>query len=125
MNGTKILLDTNIIVYLLDGDKTLSNILFGKQLYVSVITELELLSFGGLTEKDRTGIENFLETCNIIDLNSSVKREVITLRSSNKIKLPDAIIMATAKVLDVPVITSDQDFNKVEGISVVNYEYQQ
>jgi len=42
MNGNKLLLDTNIILYLLDGDNTLVNILEGKIPYVSFITELEL-----------------------------------------------------------------------------------
>ena len=43
MSGKEILADTNIIIYLLQGDNTLEDILQGKQLYVSFITELELL----------------------------------------------------------------------------------
>lgn len=45
MNGNKLLLDTNIILYLLNGDNTLVDILQGKTPYISFITELELFSF--------------------------------------------------------------------------------
>lgn len=43
MNGNKLFLDTNVILYLLGGDETLAIFLDKKQLYISVITELELL----------------------------------------------------------------------------------
>ena len=45
MNGSRLLLDTNIILYLLDGDETLRDILEGRQVYVSFVTELELYGF--------------------------------------------------------------------------------
>ena len=41
MNGNNLFLDTNIILYLLNGDQTLADLLDGKKLYISVITELE------------------------------------------------------------------------------------
>lgn len=43
MNGINILLDTNIVLYLLNGDSVLQQYLQGKSLYVSFINELELL----------------------------------------------------------------------------------
>ena len=43
MNGTKIVLDTNIILYLLDGNKELAVILNEMEIFVSIITEIELL----------------------------------------------------------------------------------
>ena len=45
MNGNSIVLDTNIILYLLNGDEQLSSILNGMELFVSVITEIELSSY--------------------------------------------------------------------------------
>ena len=39
MSGNRMVLDTNIILYLFAGDKTLSEFLQDKQGYVSVITE--------------------------------------------------------------------------------------
>jgi predicted nucleic acid-binding protein len=60
VNGNKIVLDTNIVLYLLGGDKELFSILNGIHLFVSVITEIELLGFNGISESDRTKISSFL-----------------------------------------------------------------
>lgn len=43
MSGNKILLDTNIALYLFKGDEDLGNILQDTEAYVSFINELELL----------------------------------------------------------------------------------
>jgi len=52
MSGNKLFLDTNILLYLLEGDSTLTDVLDNKQFYISFITQMELLSFAGLTQKD-------------------------------------------------------------------------
>ncbi|MFA5973337.1 MAG: hypothetical protein WC780_13385 [Lentimicrobiaceae bacterium] len=44
MNGNNILLDTNIVLYFLKGEDTLIPLLEDKNLYLSFITQLELLS---------------------------------------------------------------------------------
>ena len=60
MSGTRLFLDTNIILYVLDGDETLSKFLDGRQLYISFITELELLGYQGLTKSERKVIKEFV-----------------------------------------------------------------
>ena len=45
MSGNKLFIDTNIVLYLLNGDQTLAELLHEKQLYISFITELELLAY--------------------------------------------------------------------------------
>lgn len=45
MNGNKIVLDTNIVLYLLDGNNELATILDRMELFVSVISEIELLGY--------------------------------------------------------------------------------
>lgn len=42
MNGNSIFLDTNIVLYLISGDRTLANLLDNKTIYISFISELEL-----------------------------------------------------------------------------------
>lgn len=51
MNGNKVFVDTNIILYLLGGDSTIAELLNGKQIYISFITQLELLSYSKGTKK--------------------------------------------------------------------------
>ncbi|HLS29665.1 MAG TPA: type II toxin-antitoxin system VapC family toxin [Flavobacteriaceae bacterium] len=102
MSGTKLFLDTNIILYLLDGDRTLADFLYEKQLYVSIITELELLSFQELTSEDKTHIRGFLSECSIININEAIKERTIEVRQKYGIKLPDNIITATSTDLNIP-----------------------
>ncbi|MFT7035362.1 MAG: putative nucleic acid-binding protein [Cyclobacteriaceae bacterium] len=73
MNGNKFLLDTNIILYLLNGEETLVGILEGKRPFISFITELELYEFRKLNEADKTKIDSVLAQCTIIDINAGIK----------------------------------------------------
>ena len=75
--GTKLLLDSNIILYLLNGDQTLADFLQGKLLYASIITEMELLSHKGLSDLENKHIQSFLSECKIININSTIKSEGI------------------------------------------------
>jgi predicted nucleic acid-binding protein len=122
MNGTKLFLDSNIILYLLDGDKTLADFLEEKQLYISIITEMELLSFKGLSTKEEAQVQSFLSECVIININSIVKTEAIRIRKAYGNKLPDSIIAATASFMDMPLVTADIGFKKIKGIELVHYE---
>jgi hypothetical protein len=59
MNGNSLLVDTNIALYLLDGDQTLAEILDGRDVYLSFITELELLGYQELKETEIPRIQDF------------------------------------------------------------------
>jgi len=122
MNGNSVLLDTNIILYLLSGDKILSDLLYNKKLYISFVTQLELLGYQGITIDEQNHIEEFLKDCIIIDINNQIKREVIMLKREEKVKLPDSIILGTSKYLGMPVITSDKDISKIEAMDVIFYQ---
>lgn len=52
MNGNNLLLDTNILIYLLSGESSLIDILFENNCYISFITELELLSFYNINNEN-------------------------------------------------------------------------
>lgn len=60
MNGNNLFLDTNIIIYFLSGDNTLTDLLEGKSIFISVITKLELLSFHEMSSRDQQRIEKFI-----------------------------------------------------------------
>ena len=63
MNGDNILIDTNIALYLLNGDRVVAEILDGKNVYVSFITELELLGFHEISSVEHHRIGLFLKEC--------------------------------------------------------------
>ena len=122
MSGNKLFLDSNILLYLLQGDKTLAEVLDNKQIYVSFITQLELLSFPGLTKKESKVISDLLKECVIIDINAEIKNLTVSYRKSYKLKLPDSIIAATSLYLDLPLITADADFKRIEELNLIFYE---
>lgn len=122
MNGDKIFLDTNVILYLLNGDETIATFLNKKELYVSFITELELLGFTGITKKEERVIREFLDQCKIISMNDHIKEETIRIRKQFKTKLPDSIIAASCLYLGLPFITADEEFKKITELALILYE---
>jgi hypothetical protein len=121
MSGNKLMLDTNIVLSLLNSDTTLSEFLFNKDLYISFISELELLSYKKITIKEQKEIKSFLKELIVFNLNETVKKNTIKLRKTNGIKLPDAIIAASAMWLDIPLITADKQLSNVKGVKIIHY----
>lgn len=80
MNGDRILIDTNTAIYLLNGDQTLARLLDQKSIYISFVSQLELLGFSGISEESEALILEMIDSCVLIDINNSIKREVIQLR---------------------------------------------
>lgn len=122
MNGNKLFLDTNILLYLLQGDETLTHSLNQKQFHISFITQLELLSFTSLTRKEEKLINELISECITIDINNEIKRLTIEFRKKYRLKLPDCLVAATAQYLDLPLITADSDFKRIEELNLIYYE---
>jgi predicted nucleic acid-binding protein len=101
----KRLLDTNVVLYLLGG--RLAAPLEVGQYYVSVISEMELLSYPNLAEDDETQIRLFLEGVMVAELTPDIKTTAIQLRRRHNLKLPDAIVAASAMVLEAELLTND------------------
>jgi hypothetical protein len=122
MNGSKFLLDTNAIFYILNGDETLTDFLFEKELYASVITEMELLSYKNITPAEQLTIENFLNDLVIINIDDRIKAYAIEVKKTSNMKLPDSIIAGTAIALKLPLVTSDKQFKTIKDLELVYYE---
>lgn len=110
------LVDTNILIYLFKGNERIFELLNGRDIWVSFITEMEVLAFDGHTQKELQTIKEFLGECRIVDINRSIKDAAIDIRKNDKVKLPDAIIAATAYYLDLPLITADKGFKAIDRI---------
>ena len=102
-----ILSDTNIIIYLLQGDKAIADLFDQNSIAISFITELELLSAKAYTKGQEEKIHEILREFAIYEYNNLIKAASITLRRKYNLKLPDAIIAATAFVYKLPLLTSD------------------
>lgn len=109
-------LDTNAVLYFLAG--RLAEPLPDAVYYISVITEIELLSYPALTQEDEAIINAFLEDVRIVDLQADIKQSAIHFRRKYRLKLPDALIVATAYGLDASLLSNDMQLTKVAELSV-------
>lgn len=123
MSGTSIVLDTNICLYLLNGDRQLAEMLTDTPFRISQITRMELLSYSGITREELKRVQVFLETWPVEPIHHAIEDMAILMRRKHRLKLPDSIIAATASHLDIPVMTADQRFERLmPEVQVIRYE---
>ena len=117
-------LDTNAIIYYLKEDEGVVPVIqdiFGRnaQVYVSTITETELFSFSFLSDEEAVQINDLLRTVSLIPLDSQIARIAGTLRRTYGVKIPDAVIAATALFTGSTLLTRNtRDFKKIPPLSV-------
>ena len=118
-------LDTNAIIYYLDDDPTVVPLLdpiFGQEsaLFVSIVTELELLSHPGLTEEDIAEIQQLLTSVVIFPLESRLAQMAGALRRQYHLKTPDSVVAATALLTRTTLVTRNiRDFQGIDGLSLL------
>lgn len=122
MSGNSFVLDTNTILYILAGDKALAELLYGERLYISIISEMELLSYPDLSAEEEQQIRNFIADFEIVGIDGSVRDQSIAVKKRTRLKLPDSIIAATAIEIGVPLISADKQFGTVTGLSFILYQ---
>ena len=119
MNGVEILTDTNILIQLLEGNKPINEFLNDRVIYISFITELELMGYPSLSAEQGKTMKSMIDECIVIDINAEIKKQTIALRKKNKIRLPDAIIAATAIYYELPMVSCDKDLKKIKELSLI------
>ena len=117
MSGSKFLADTNALIYLLGGNSCMKPYASLKMGY-SVISEMEILSFSKLSDEEEQITRRFLHSFERILLEEPVIDRTIQLRKHYRIKLPDAMIAATAIERDIPLLTADLAFSKIAELQV-------
>lgn len=119
------LLDTNILIYHLNRSIPVQSIEKIRQILknhfnISIISKMELLGFRRHSPESYKKSESFLENAEIIGLDDEIVDTVIQLRRNKNIKLPDAIIAATARVNQWTLVTrNENDFSGIE-LTVLN-----
>ena len=119
------LIDSNIVIGYLDNKLPSSgmnivNIAVDAIPNISVITQIEVLRFNAPDHIYKV-LEDFINESNILELNSAVISNTITICKSYRIKLPDAIIAATAISHDLILMTRNvADFKRIDGLKLIN-----
>jgi len=96
VNGNKFLLDTNILLYIAGKRIDTADLPQG-EFFISFVTELEILSYPSLTTQEETQLRKLLAEMPVIDATREIKDSAIALRKQYRLKLPDALIAATAQ----------------------------
>jgi predicted nucleic acid-binding protein len=119
MELNKVFMDTNAILYFLT-DKTISVV--KADFIISFITEIELLSYPNLTQKEEIIIKEFLKNIFILKINEEIIINTIMIRKKYKLKIPDAIIVSSAKYMKTPLVTDDKKILKIKDILILSYD---
>lgn len=125
--GLNYLWDTNTVIYYLQkqfpksGEAFIDKILLDSPPCISAITEIELLCWKTEDEKDMIILNNFIQDSLIIELEQPIKAKTAEIRKKNNIKLPDAIIAATALTYNLILISRNtSDFSKITDIEIID-----
>ena len=116
MSGNKGFIDSNVIIDASKGIISIQRILEEYDfLYTSLISYVETLGFKFSDNEEYDIVKQILNGIEIVDLNKEIADIAIEYRKKKKIKLPDALVLATSKYLKADLITSDvMDFHNVD-----------
>ena len=120
MNGNSVLLDSNIIIYLSKREIPLSFLDQFDEHYISIITYIEVLGYQFRDPKEEEFIREMLGVFSILYIDQTIANMAIKIRKEIRIKLPDAIIAATAKVSNLYLATRNIDDFKNIDIQIAN-----
>lgn len=122
--GKKYLIDANVIIDYYGKRLPLKGATFIESIvtpFISVITEMELLGWYRISNEEKEKLQSFVNDVTIIQIERGVVQKTIELRQSHKIKLPDAIIAATALANELYLISHNSaDFKNINGLHVID-----
>ncbi len=113
---TNLFLDTNVVIYALQGKKHIASIIEGEKLYISFISEIELLSWPTLNSEDEGLVSEFISGCQIVEYSSRLKEIVIDFRKPYKLKMSDAFVAASAFQFEMLLVSADPAFSRIKEI---------
>ncbi|MEO6622052.1 MAG: type II toxin-antitoxin system VapC family toxin [Dyadobacter sp.] len=103
------------------GLDLLDSIIDSNKAQISVVSRIELLGFSPKSNNLLNFIEQFLGISSEFGLSEIIIQKTIDIRKAYKIKIPDAIIAATALCNDLILLSdNDSDFGKVSGLRYIN-----
>jgi len=117
--GERYLIDTNVVIDYLENKLPLksSTILDKTDIQISVISRMEILAWPKATENQIETLTGFIDASLVLGLSEPVIIKAIDIRKKYRIKLPDAIIAATAITNGFILLTRNiNDFGKIQEL---------
>jgi predicted nucleic acid-binding protein len=102
----KALFDTNILIDHLRGlDAARDELRRYRQKAISLVTWMEVLN--GATPATEQGTRDFLDGFELIPIDRQIAERAVELRMTHRVKLPDAIVLASAQSRGLLLVTRD------------------
>jgi len=124
--GADFLADTNLVIDFLNKKLPpasiawLEQLVANQRLALSVVVRIELLSWNGPPAEMQL-LQSFIAANEVLPLDEPVIQQTILLRQQHRVKLPDAIIAATALAHGRPLLTRNTaDFRRVAGLVLID-----
>jgi predicted nucleic acid-binding protein len=119
----KLSFDTNAAIAEIKNNAILSsakNEIIDAEKYISVIVRTELLCKRDMSNEEESKIRAFLKRVIVIPYGEEIENETIRIRRTTRLKLPDAIIAATAAKLGATLLSFDSHFDNLNwpGLTV-------
>lgn len=120
--GRRFLIDSNALIEYLaktlpaNGQLFIAGII-DEEFNISFINKIEVLGHPSAGKE----IAGFINLANVFDVTNIIIDKTIEIRRTNKVKIPDALIAATALVYDLTLISRNlSDFIKIPGLQVLD-----
>ena len=109
----KYLLDSNIIIYYLNGDKDIYDFIekYKTISAISLITYYEVLNYNFSKEEEQI-VRSFLDEFEVLSVSKNIINKALENRKIKKIKMADNFILATAQIFGLDIVTRNiKDFS--------------
>lgn len=118
------LLDTNILIGLFNGNQTIADQLTNlsyeaRSFYISSISIAEISALSALSDQEIKEIKLFLANFISVPFDDNVAELAASIIRKYQLKLPDASIISSALLLDVPLVTQDKQMRKVKELEII------
>jgi predicted nucleic acid-binding protein len=112
MDKPRFILDSNILISTLNRQLNLEAFFDGLpdcEVYINLVTEIEVLAKPGMNEKEEAEVRALLDCFLWAEIDKPTRNEAVRIRRAKdkSLRLPDALIAASAVTLKATVLSND------------------
>ena len=110
MDKPRFLLDSNVLIDTLNRRLDLLaflDTLPDCEVYINPVVEIEVLAKDGMSEREETDARALLDSCKWAEIDKTVREITIQIRRAKELRLPDALIAASAISINATVLSND------------------
>jgi hypothetical protein len=113
-----VVVDTNFVIYTIKGLPVVDAYL-DFDFAISEISIIELLGVKNIDDFTLKTRKKFIEGIYNYPFNTEIRELSILLKQTYTLKVPDAVIAATAIHYNQPLLTADRDFKKIKELTSI------